>query len=140
MLVDINPKIWGKSFWNTLYLSVYSYPSNPSDEDKTNMLMFLTSITNILPCKNCRTNYSEHIKKYPLTEVVLQSNKNLTEWLININNEVNLKIGKSKVNHKDIINNLFNVKHSIKHTINIVLIFVIIILVIFYIRVLGIKN
>ena len=134
MPININPKIWGESFWNTMYFTVYSYPVSPTQEDKNNMLGFFTYLGKILPCNTCRVNFISHIKKYPLTDKILSSKQELTQWIENISNEVNQFIGKPPVKYDSIIKKLFG-KYTIDtKKINIFLLVCLVVLLIFYIK------
>jgi hypothetical protein len=103
MLYNINPSIWGKSFWDTIYYIIIAYSDNPSIDDKTHVKNFLESLQYVLPCENCSSHYSENLKKTPLTNEVLSSRYSLLAWMVNINNDVNRRTGKPDITPEDII-------------------------------------
>lgn len=87
---NINPEIWGSHGWKFMHYITLSYPNNPTDSDKINMVEFFSSVGKVLPCMSCRLNYIKHNNKYPLNDKALSDRKSLVEWLMNVHNEVNL--------------------------------------------------
>lgn len=89
-MYNINPKIWGSSGWEFMHYITLAYPDNPTQEEKDNIRMFFSSVGKVLPCESCRVNFSKHLLKYPLNELVISNRNNLVRWLYNIHNEVNI--------------------------------------------------
>ena len=73
MLYNINPNIWGKSFWNVIHFITMAYPDNPSDEDKQHVMSFFKDLQFVLPCENCRNHFKSNLITYPLTDEILSS-------------------------------------------------------------------
>ena len=92
--MSISPEIWGPSAWKFLHYITLAYPENPTASDMKKYKDFFTSLSNVLPCMGCRINYSDNLKKQPLTNTILKSKIKFVEWLIDIHNEVNSKTGK----------------------------------------------
>jgi len=92
--MSINSDFWGSSGWKLLHYITLSYPDNPTAIDKKNMKNFFASFQTVIPCKTCATNFKKHMTKYPLTDNILSSRRNLVHWLIDIHNEVNKLLGK----------------------------------------------
>jgi hypothetical protein len=67
-----------------------------------NVNNFFVSIEQILPCEKCKNNYKKHLLKYPLSDKILRSKKNLVMWLINIHNEVNKQNGKKIYTYEEV--------------------------------------
>ncbi len=109
---NISPIIWGPSGWNFLHYITFTYPNNPTDEEKETYLNFFTFVGKVLPCKNCRINFEKHQIKYPLNDIVLKNKENLVKWLINIHNEVNIMNGKKVLSYNDVINIYFGGKNN----------------------------
>lgn len=101
MTKNINPAIWGPICWKMLEHILSAYPDNPTREEADSMYNFITAFGQVLPCEKCRANFESHLEKYPLSDEVLSSNKNINIWLINIHNEVNATTGKQKYNQKN---------------------------------------
>jgi hypothetical protein len=96
----MDPKYWGKPFWNMLNTIALSYPENADIQTQTNVSSFLLSLKNILPCERCRLHYIENIKKFQISQAVT-SRENLIKWVIDIHNEVNKSLNKPVLNYKD---------------------------------------
>jgi hypothetical protein len=93
-MVNVNPKLWGKSAWIFLHCVVRAYPDFPSENDKANYKAFFTLLKDILPCEMCRVNYSTNLSKYNLDQEVLRNNNSLLKWWTSIRNEENKHINR----------------------------------------------
>lgn len=100
---NIDPKIWGKHQWPSLYYICLAYPDKPTDTDKMNMRSYFTSLGYVLPCTTCIHNYKIHTQKHKLDNDALSSRKNLIKWLISINNSVNDTLNKPHVTYEEIM-------------------------------------
>lgn len=132
----MQPKLWGKYAWPFLHMVTMAYPENPTEEDKKNYRRFFHDLTHVLPCSTCGNNLKGHLKKYPLTDEVLASRKNLTDWLIDIHNVVNHYTGKPVLTNQEAmteLNKLANPKTSRNNIWLYLLIFVIVVLLCFII-------
>jgi len=58
--------VWGPPMWHFLHTMSFNYPINPTEKDKTHYKNFVLSLRNILPCKYCRINLTNNLKKKPL--------------------------------------------------------------------------
>lgn len=103
MLDNINPNMWGKSFWSAIHYITIAYPNNPTDEDKQNIIAFFTSLQNVLPCEKCRNHFKANLISYPLTNDILSSKANLISWAVGVHNEVNRRTGKPEMSVNDAI-------------------------------------
>ena len=50
------------------------------------MKNFLLSLEYVIPCEKCRNSYSEHLKKFPLTDQVLLNRTELFKWIVDVHN------------------------------------------------------
>lgn len=89
----MNPKLWGPNFWYILHIVTFSYPKNPTENDKNSYRDFFNILRYILPCDDCKKHYTKYITQYPITPH-LDSKANLIKWLIQIHNFVNISLGK----------------------------------------------
>lgn len=112
-MTTVDPKLWGKSGWIFLHSVTLGYPNNPTEEDKNNYKIFFNSIKNILPCNNCRQNYSNSIEKYNLTDDVLITRDTLVNWLINIRSDDRYTFNKN-ISVKTILNEIGITANSMK--------------------------
>jgi len=100
----MNPKIWGPHAWIFLHSITLAYPECPSKEDKENIKNFFVILGSVLPCSDCQNNYTNHLKKYPLTEKILSSKVKLQKWLVTVHNSVNKSQNKRLFSYEDFLN------------------------------------
>ncbi len=125
---NISPTIWGPHGWKFLHYVTFSYPENPTNEDKENYKFFFNSVGTILPCFTCRENYKNHLKKFPLDNNTLKTQFNLVSWLINVHNEVNKIHGEKIFSYNEVLNIYFPKKVDYSRYYPLIL-FVIIVLI-----------
>jgi hypothetical protein len=137
---NISPTVWGPPGWKFMHYITFTYPINPNIEDKENYKNFFEIVGKVLPCNSCRINFNKHLKKYPLTDYVLSTKKNLIEWFVNIHNEVNIMNGKPIMTPNQVMNlylrnnnSIFNFTLS-KKVKNVLLIIFIIAILIFILK------
>lgn len=94
MSLDIDPKIWGKSFWYTLHTISFNYPDNPNDTAKRKYYDLIQNLPLFLPNKKIANEFSNILDKYPV-KPYLDSKGMLIKWMHFIHNEIN------KFNNKD---------------------------------------
>ena len=82
--------IWGPCAW--LFLHCISLNYNP--QFKKEYYMFFKYIQYILPCKTCRDNYAQYIKKR-LRVHHFKDRRSLAKWVFNLHNYILKKTGKS---------------------------------------------
>lgn len=94
-IVNMSTKIWGPPMWTTLHTISFSYPINPTDQDKKNYKQFFTLVGDMLPCILCKRSYKEFIKtgETRLDDDVMLNKDTLTKWLYHLHNKVNFKLG-----------------------------------------------
>lgn len=98
----MDPRIWGPHAWFLLHTISFSYPDHPNQYEKNNMHRFIEGFSNVIPCIICRNHFIQNLKNYPI-EKHLHSRDALVNWMINIHNVVNKKLGKPIRDSKDII-------------------------------------
>jgi len=94
-IVNMSTKIWGPPMWTSLHIITFSYPINPTDEDKKNYKNYFKLVGDILPCILCKKSYREFIKsgETKLDDDVMTNKDTLTKWLYHLHNRVNFKLG-----------------------------------------------
>lgn len=97
----MKPTVWGPSAWIFLHSITLTYPEKPSDNDKQHIKHFFGTLEYVLPCAKCKNHYYENLKKYPITDTVLESKNNLVKWLIDLHNEVNIINGKKALTYNE---------------------------------------
>ena len=91
----MQPSVWGKHIWYSIHYIALAYPTQPSEQEKQDMRIFMTTLGEVLPCKTCRINFKEHLEELPLDEKVLSSKNTLFEWTVKLHNMVNESTGKT---------------------------------------------
>lgn len=99
----MKPEVWGPHAWIFLHSVTFDYPDNPSTKVKEQYKSFFESLQYVLPCEMCRNHYRENLRRFPVTNNVLKSRKNLIEWLIDIHNNVNQSNHKPKLNYQEVV-------------------------------------
>lgn len=91
MIDGFQTRIWGPAAWLFLHCIAGTY--NP--DRKNSYKLFFTLLKDVLPCGACRNNYRKIIEtKFPLTDEILSSTKNLENWLFNVHRQVQKDIYK----------------------------------------------
>lgn len=86
-----NPKDWGPSGWKILHTLSYTYPQTPDLEKQMQIEKFISSFTELLPCKDCRDSFKKYLKENP---VHTKTKEGLIKWCVDAHNFVNKKLGK----------------------------------------------
>jgi hypothetical protein len=95
--------IWGPPMWTTLHIISFTYPENPSKEDKQNYYDFFNNLKNILPCQMCRKNLIKNLKNHKLTKDVFKNRYTLSLWVYQLHEIVNKMLGKeSKISYEEV--------------------------------------
>ena len=139
MLYNLNPAIWGSTFWDTLYYIGVTYPENPTSDDKKIIINFINAFQYVLPCETCRSHFSQNLIQIPLSDNVLSSRYNFITWLVAVNNEVNKRLNKKIITIEYIVNKYTSSKKIEKETdctimITIILIILLIVLLVLYVK------
>lgn len=87
--------LWGPSAWIFIHSVGHGYPLEPSQDHKNNYRQFFESLSDVLPCKYCRESFKQFITTgdTKLTDDIFKNRDSLTEWLYNIHEKVNNKLG-----------------------------------------------
>lgn len=129
----MDSEIWGPHGWFFLHTITFTYPDNPSPNEKAQYYNFFINLQYVLPCEICKRNYPGHLKERPLNDDALQNKKSLTKWLVDIHNLTNRDLGKPQMKYKDVLkkyNEIF--EGNKKKSNNIVILYLLIILAILY--------
>ena len=94
-IINMSTKIWGPPMWTSLHIISFSYPINPTQEDKQNYKRYFKLVGDLLPCILCKNSYEEFIQsgETKLDHNVMTSQDTLTKWLYQLHNRVNFKLG-----------------------------------------------
>ena len=81
--------VWGPPMWHTLHTISFNYPVKPSKEQKENYYQYFKSLENILPCKYCRDNYKENLKKLKFGKNSFKDRDTLSKFVYKLHEMVN---------------------------------------------------
>ena len=73
---DLDPKVWGSWFWLSMYSVAYSYPEKALPKEIKAAKEYYLSLQKLLPCENCREEYTKVCKQTKITSY-LRSKKEL---------------------------------------------------------------
>ena len=90
-------------FWHTMHVTALSYPSDPNYAQKRAAKEFYESLAQLIPCPICREHYQTHLQKLPISPH-LDRRDDLFRWTVELHNEVNAILGKSRVSEMESIN------------------------------------
>lgn len=118
-------KLWNL-YWNSLHHLSFSYPLNPSNEDKEQIINLTNKMQeNGLSCPRCLSHFRKWNTKYPIKNFCI-SRKKLIHWYINLHNDVNKRNKKMTLNYTQVerLYKNFNYKELVdKYNINIIFLF-----------------
>jgi hypothetical protein len=87
-------KIWGPAAWHFLHTISFNYPVNPSTEDKKYYRDFIMNLQYVLPCKYCRINLKNNLKKKPLNVCFMKNRDTFSRYVYELHELVNNMLGK----------------------------------------------
>lgn len=84
----------GRHTWTFLHTTAAYYPDQPSDQHKKNASALFNSLPSLYPCSFCADELGKEIQRVGPPDV--SSRSALSNWLCNIHNEVNERLGKKQ--------------------------------------------
>lgn len=90
---------WGPPGWTFLHAITFSYPENPTQEEKKKYFAFFDAVAGVLPCKLCAKHFADAFAKNtqgPYSRI-FNNKYNLSKWLVDVHNDVN------RTNNKPIV-------------------------------------
>ena len=88
-------KIWGPAMWHYLHTMSFNYPVEPTPENKKNYRNFVLNLRNVLPCKYCRMNLTNNLKKKPLQMCHMKSRESFSRYIYELHETVNRMLNKN---------------------------------------------
>jgi hypothetical protein len=86
--------VWGPSLWHYLHTMSFNYPINPTENDKKNYMTFILNLKSVLPCRYCRENLKNNLKKLPLTIKDMQNRHTFSKYVYDLHELINNMLGK----------------------------------------------
>ena len=87
-------KIWGPAMWHYLHTMSFNYPVKPTKEQKKHYRDFVLNLRNVLPCKYCRMNLTNNLKKKPLQMCNMASRDTFSRYIYELHETVNRMLNK----------------------------------------------
>lgn len=93
---NIDPAFWGPGTWRLIHSVAQAYPEHPSKADQIKTARFYFSLSEVLPCSTCRSDFQHLMKQSELrlTKQHLASRQALYAWTVALHDAVNKKLGK----------------------------------------------
>lgn len=86
--------VWGPAQWHFLHTMSFNYPINPTLEDKKHYRDYIYNLRYVLPCKYCRINLTNNLKKKPLQMCHMASRATFSRYVYELHELVNKMLGK----------------------------------------------
>ena len=87
--------IWGPAMWHYLHTMSFNYPVKPTLQDKKHYKDFIYNLRYVLPCKYCRINLANNLKKKPLLMCHMASRATFSRYIYELHELVNKMLNKS---------------------------------------------
>lgn len=92
-------QIWGPPAWKFMHSVTFAYPkSNPTNDDKENMVNFISACGKVLPCIKCREHFRKLLLDHP-PHRYLGSREAISRWLVDRHNDVNIRLNKPTLDY-----------------------------------------
>lgn len=91
---------YGPILWHFMHSYSLNYPVIPSESDKARALAYYQSIPSYISCSNCASHFAQLLAENP---PVTDSRASLAEWMFDIHNLVNARIGKPQFTQEQFI-------------------------------------
>ncbi|KAF7308293.1 Sulfhydryl oxidase [Mycena chlorophos] len=82
----------GNATWTFLHTAAAYYPTNPTPNQRTQMLALIGSLPALYPCSHCAEDFGERVRENPPD---VSGRAGLSQWFCERHNEVNEKLGKA---------------------------------------------
>ena len=92
-----NPETWGPRIWDACYLICMGFPEKSTASERLGFALFFDSLRICLPCPTCRAEFSEYLKKNPITPNDLLSRNSIFKWVYKVHCSVSNRTGKKNL-------------------------------------------
>jgi hypothetical protein len=86
---------WGPAIWHYLHMMSFNYPVKPTPEDKIHYRNFILNLRYVLPCKYCRINLTNNLKKKPIQMCDMASRETFSRFVYELHETVNRMLHKN---------------------------------------------
>ena len=100
---------WGPAGWTYLHTVTFTYPMQPTIEDRTTFVDFLFAFAAVIPCYRCRTDFKGMVqthfgtKQEAIESKHLENRNVLSKIIVEFHNIVNEKIGKKRMSYENVV-------------------------------------
>ena len=88
------PDFWGPSAWRFIHATSFTYPNNPTQEEKKYYIDFILNLQNILPCYACRENLKKNLRALNFNINHMKDRRAFSKFCVDLHNLVNKELGK----------------------------------------------
>lgn len=85
---------WGPAIWHYLHMMSFNYPVKPTTEDKKHYRDFILNLRYVLPCKYCRINLTNNLKKKPIQMCDMANRETFSRYVYGLHETVNKMLNK----------------------------------------------
>jgi hypothetical protein len=86
--------IWGPAAWHFIHTMSFNYPIKPTLHDKKYYKDFIYNLRYVLPCKYCRINLTNNLKKKPLLMCHMANRYTFSRYIYELHELVNKMLNK----------------------------------------------
>lgn len=138
--LNLDPKIWGPSYWFFLDNIAFNYPANPNDVIKKKYYEVIQNFPIFIPNNKISNEFQNLLNLYPV-KPYLDNKQSLIRWVNFIHNKVNIKLEKPQMDIKDFYIKFYNqynekpvraFKNVIKYVSYLTIITILIFMALFY--------
>lgn len=86
--------VWGPPLWHYLHTMSFNYPVQPTDEDKKHYRDFIVNLQYVLPCKYCRINLTNNLKKKPIQMCDMANRETFSRYVYELHELINKMLKK----------------------------------------------
>ena len=97
----MTPDQWGPILWHFMHSYSLTYPVQPTESDKSRAIAYFESIPSYISCQTCAEHFSQLLEANP---PITDSRATLSEWVYDVHNLVNARLGKPQFSHDQFIN------------------------------------
>ena len=87
--------VWGPPMWHYLHTMSFNYPVNPTPENKKHYKDFIVNLQHVLPCKHCRINLTNNLKKKPIQMCHMTNRETFSRYIYELHESVNKMLNKT---------------------------------------------
>ena len=95
--------VWGPAIWHALHTISFNYPIHPTPQDKKHYRDLIFNLQYVLPCKYCRINLKNNLKKKPIQMCDMKNRESFSRYVYDLHEIVNKMLHKnSKLSYCDV--------------------------------------